>query len=209
MGAESCSRAIAAARWVDLELSSTQLGMLETYHRLLSEEAIIAGGLGPNEAERLWSRHIGDALLFGSGLGAARTCVDVGSGVGLPGIPLAVAYPQVRFELVDRSGRRCDLIRRVVAVLRLDNCVVVHSDIADVDKRYDSLVSRASLPPPALMIHVKRLLVDKGIATIGLSRTGQDSIASLQLPRGFRQQVVEIPADILDSPVSLLRIEPT
>lgn len=209
MGADSFLMAVAAARWSGRELSAIQLDQLRAVETLLREEASQAGGIGPNEIDRLWRRHIGDSLLFGIALPKAASCIDVGSGAGLPGIPLAIAFPEVAFDLVDRSGRRCDLIGRMLAVLRLTNCRVVHRDVADVDKNFDAFVSRAAMSPEPLMIHVKRLLGPAGVAVIGHSWGGASGLVPPSIPDGMVGKYVEVPADILDSPVKLLRIGPT
>lgn len=142
-------------------------------------------------------------------LDGVRTCVDVGSGAGLPGIPLAVAHPEVGFDLVDRSGRRCDLMRRMIAVLSLDNCKVVHKDVRDVDNRYDVLVSRATMPADKILIHVKRLLEAGGVALLARSWTGNADAPMPAMPPGLSGRYVEIPVDILDSRINLLRIDST
>lgn len=209
MGADTYRLAVAAAEWTGRGLTDDQLEAMATLHGVLAKEAIVAGGLGPHEAPRLWGRHIADSLLFGVALDGAVSCIDVGSGVGLPGIPLAIAYPEIEFELVDRSGRRCDLIRRIIAVLRLGNCAVVHKDVSSVDKNYDALVSRASLPPDRLMIHVKRLLRKPGVAVIGLSRNADQPVEVPVSEPGLRSHLVRVPTDVLDSSVNLLRIEAT
>jgi len=97
--------------FLGLRLDQDQIEKLARYRDWLRDEAIPAGGLGPKERRRLESRHIADSLLFGAGFGAVPEHVrDLGSGVGLPGIPLAVAHPRSQLELVDRSQRRVDLM---------------------------------------------------------------------------------------------------
>jgi len=206
MGAESLQVALQAAAWVGEELLPEQQSLMIRFHDWMSSEAIQAGGLGPHERPRIWSRHIADSLLFGIELGTK--CLDIGSGVGLPGIPLAVMRPDVSFILLDRSGRRCDLMRRAIAVLGLGNCQVVELDIADLEKSFDSVVSRAAVPPEKMMFHVKRCLMPGGTAVLGLSHTGQTSDLPKN-PAGFTSVVVAVPADVLDTGVNLLRIEAT
>ena len=206
MGADSFLCVERAAEWAGIGLSDESTTSLTVYHDWLIAEASKAGGIGPNETNRLWCRHIADSLLFNIGLKkASPSCVDLGSGVGLPGLPLAIARPDARFELVDRSGRRCDLLRRAIAVLGLENCLVIHRDLSAVDKEFDSVVSRAALPPEQLMIHVKRLLAADGMAILGLTRLNKTQ-DSLTVPRELRASVVSVPTDILDTTVKLLRI---
>ena len=208
MGADSIGAVLAAAGYAGVDLGAEQVEQLETYHAWLRGEALVAGGIGPNEEHRLWSRHIADSLVFGYGFGGTGACLDVGSGVGLPGIPLAIAYPATAFVLVDRSRRRTDLARRASLILGLENCRVVNLDIRKVEDKYERLVSRAAMPPEELMIHVKRLLAPGGVAHIGLSTSAGPS----NLPEksdGLRITLLRIPARVLDTDTTLLRIEAT
>ncbi len=208
MGADTAEVAVRAARWAGVELSDHQIAQLRAYHDWILTEATRAGGLGPNEQDRLWSRHLADSLTFGFAFDDPGRCLDVGSGVGLPGIPLATMRPDLSFDLVDRSGRRCDLLRRAILVLGLTNCTVFQEDLADIDGTYRYLVGRAAVPADRMMIHVKRLLIPNGIGILGASRTSQPGTVPLA-PVGLRTSIVTIPVDILDSEAYLLRIEAT
>jgi 16S rRNA (guanine527-N7)-methyltransferase len=120
-------------------------------------EAVERGFLGPHEAERLRERHIDDAL----GLAAIRSplageeWVDLGSGAGLPGLPLAVAFPQTRFTLVDAQRRRVDWVASTAATLRLVNVEVIHARLEDFGRsagrdRFDVGTARALGPLPVV-----------------------------------------------------------
>ena len=205
-GPDSLQQALAAAQWTGVVPTAEQINLLTVYRDWLVDEAIPAGGVGPNERVRVWRRHVADSLLFGYGLDQRSTCLDIGSGVGLPGIALATVHPQTDFRLVDKSGRRCDLLRRAIGVLGLRNCTVVHSDITQVDGKAAFVVSRAAIPAESLMIHVKHLLETGGAANISVSRTG-DTVAKATVPVGLRATTISVPRHILDTRVQLLRIE--
>ncbi len=207
MGAD-LFRVLAAAQYCGIELSSTQQQLLVDYHDWLGSEGIRAGGIGPDERNRLWDRHIADSLVFACGLAEVNECLDIGSGAGLPGIPLAIALPAVEFRLLDRSGRRCDLMRRAATILGLDNCRVEQRDIKDVSGPVEAIVSRAAMPIETLMIHVKRLLVPGGVAMIALSRTGKTEMPA-EIPVGLSARVESVPSGVLDTGANLLRIEAT
>jgi 16S rRNA (guanine(527)-N(7))-methyltransferase RsmG len=171
--------------------------ILGTYREWLLTEAVEAGGIGPNEADRIDERHIADSLLFAGGFPARPAQIlDVGSGVGLPGIPLAVVMPETRFHLLDRSGRRVDLMKRATRVLDLPNVEVVQGDLADWTHMVDGVVSRASLSADQALISFKRLLSPGGRAVIGGSWASKPEI------RGF--ELLEVPAMVLDQRVWLL-----
>ncbi len=182
-------------------MDEDQIELLQRYRQWLSTEAVEAGGIGPNELDRIDHRHIGDSLLFAGGFqGTPATVLDVGSGVGLPGIPLAVVMPDTRFTLLDRAGRRVDLMKRATRILDLDNVEVVLGDIADWEQPVDSVVSRASLSPEQALTDFRRILNPDGVAVVGGSWAGRPRV------EGF--QPLEIPATVLDQRVWLLIMRP-
>jgi 16S rRNA (guanine527-N7)-methyltransferase len=89
-------------------------------------------------------RHILDSLAVLPWLQGPRV-LDVGSGAGLPGIPLALAQPDGQFHLLDSNGKRSRFLRQAVAELPLDNVTVVHSRLADYRPagHFDSILARA------------------------------------------------------------------
>jgi 16S rRNA (guanine527-N7)-methyltransferase len=118
-------------------------------------DAIRLGFLGPKELERLWQRHLDDAF----GLAAIRRpqpaerWVDLGSGAGLPGLPLAIAHRSTSFTLIDAQRRRLDWTASTAAELHLPNVTVVHARLEDYGhgparQSFDAATARAlgSLP---------------------------------------------------------------
>ena len=145
-------------------------GLLRRYAEWLRKEAMPAGGIGPNEVGRVWDRHILDALTFAKAAEPTTPAADVGTGVGLPGIPLAIAHPEIEWTLIDRSGRRTDLAARAVRILRLDNARVIRADITDLSPQYAYVASRAVLQPKQAVQMLPRLLVSSGTAVVALRR---------------------------------------
>ena len=189
------------SEWAGRELSPTRVSILERYREWLLTEAVEAGGIGPNEAVRVDNRHIGDSLLFAGGFRDTPDLVlDVGSGVGLPGIPLSVVMPETRFVLLDRSGRRVDLMKRVTRMLDLPNVEVVHGDISDWDTPVDGIVSRASLSPEQALVNFTRLLRPGGRAVVGGSWAAPPVVVGFDL--------LEVPGTVLDQSVWLLIMRP-
>ena len=96
-------------------------------------EAVRLGFLGPKELDRLWERHLDDAF----GMAAIRRpqpgerWADLGSGAGLPGLPLAISHPATSFTLIDAQQRRLDWVTSTAAKLRLANLSVAHARLED------------------------------------------------------------------------------
>ena len=208
---ESPELARRAAAWAGRDLSSEQLGMLSRYADWLRSEAIPAGGLGPREGERVWSRHLADSVLFAGGWrdNPPGELLDVGTGVGLPGIPLAIMWPRTLVTLLDRGGRRVRLLYRVAGMLGLANVVIAQGDALAVADEWEGMVVRGALRAPEVVGLAARLLQPRGTAVLGLSRQAQPPERTTDLMEigrtlGLEPELVEVPADILDAPAWLL-----
>src|SRR3954453_12787232 len=94
--------------WVPLaeRLFGVRLPSAQRYASLLATVGIERGLIGPREAERVWDRHILNSAVLAELVEADASVVDVGSGAGLPGIPLALARPDLRVCLLEPMLRR-------------------------------------------------------------------------------------------------------
>jgi len=208
---ESAELAQRAASWSGRELSPEQLELLTRYADWLRLEAIPAGGLGRREGERVWSRHLADSLLFAGGwrTNPPGELLDVGSGVGLPGIPLAILWPQTLVTLLDRGGRRVRLLYRVVGMLGLANVVIAQGDALSVADEWEGLVVRGALRAPEVVGLTARLLQPGGTGVLGLSRRAQppertSDLMGIARGLGLEPELVEVPGEVLDAPAWLL-----
>ncbi len=107
-----------------------------------------------------WSRHILDSLSLLPVLAKeeAKHVIDVGSGGGLPGIPLAITMPETTFVLVEATGKKADFLRHVVEVLELDNVTIANARAEDVGTKNggfrdaaDAVIARAVGPLQVLL----------------------------------------------------------
>jgi 16S rRNA (guanine527-N7)-methyltransferase len=198
----------AVSCWAGLDLTDVMVAQLERFGRWLGEEAIRAGGIGPAEQGRVFPRHVADSLSFSQPMigGVSRSLVDLGAGVGLPGVPLAIVLPDVAVTLVERSGRRRDLLERIRRILGLENVEIRPDDISTMVGTWDVATMRAVLAPDAAIPLMERLVAPGGVGIIGASRF-QEPVAPLGgWPAGVA--IVAIPPDVLDSPGWLLTIRP-
>ena len=194
-----------AAQWAGLHFEDRQWHLLERFAGWLVEEAIPAGGLGPSEEPLLFTRHLADSLLFGTPWKSSPcppgALLDVGAGVGLPGLPLAIAWPGTEVTLLDRSARRADLARRAVRVLGLSNVGVATAQVQEWKGTADLIVCRAVASPTVLRKDLARLLRPNGKAVVGGSHRVR--------PQATGYQVREVPASIIGYPVWLLIMNET
>lgn len=86
--------------------------------------------------------------------------LDLGCGGGLPGLPLAVMFPEVHFHLIDRTGKKIHVAQEVAKACGLENVSFQHGDVAECKEKFDFVVSRAVMPQ-ADLIKLCRKNVDK------------------------------------------------
>ena len=109
------------------------------------------GLLGPREMPKLWTRHILNSAVVAELVPAGASVADVGSGAGLPGIPMAIAQPQASFVLIEPMERRSNWLSQQVAELGLDNVRVVRARAEEVGEVFDIVTARAVSALPKLL----------------------------------------------------------
>ncbi|MCW2514587.1 MAG: Ribosomal small subunit methyltransferase [Mycobacterium sp.] len=109
---------------VAADVFGDRLELAQEYAAILAGAGIERGLIGPGEVERLWDRHILNSAAVGELLTAGDRVADVGSGAGLPGIPLALARTDVHVILVEPLLRRSEFLSEAVELLGLPIVVV-------------------------------------------------------------------------------------
>ena len=105
-------------------LFGPRLDIAQRYAEMLAGAGVERGLLGPREVDRLWDRHLLNSAAVSELLDPGERIVDIGSGAGLPGLPLAIARPDLEIALLEPLLRRSDFLREVVAELGLPVDVV-------------------------------------------------------------------------------------
>ncbi|AWL39495.1 MULTISPECIES: 16S rRNA (guanine(527)-N(7))-methyltransferase RsmG [Streptomyces] len=102
------------------------------YAELLADAGVKRGLIGPREVPRLWGRHLLNCAVLSEAVPEGVTVCDVGSGAGLPGIPLALVRPDLKITLLEPLLRRTNFLQEVVELLGLDHVTVVRGRAEEV-----------------------------------------------------------------------------
>ncbi len=94
------------------------------------------------------------------------TVMDLGTGGGFPGLPLAVLFPQARFHLVDRVGKKLKVAQDIATQAGLYNVTFQHGDVLEVKGQFHFVVSRAVMPLPDMVKLVRRFISKDNINSI-------------------------------------------
>jgi 16S rRNA (guanine527-N7)-methyltransferase len=197
------------------EVFAANLPAAQRYAELLATDGVVRGLLGPREAARIWDRHLLNSAVVAELLPSAAQVVDVGSGAGLPGIPVALARPDLQLVLLEPLARRCAFLNEAVEELGLAGRVRVQRGRApDAAAGWpflmDYALARAVAPLDRLVSWTMPLVAPGGeLLAVRGERAGhelqaaQPGMARLGAGAG---QVVELGAALLGAPVRVVRV---
>jgi 16S rRNA (guanine527-N7)-methyltransferase len=136
------------------------------------------------------SRHLLDSLAMNAHLDGIATLADLGTGPGLPGIPLAIARPGLRVTLVEANGKKARFLREAVRTLGLGNAEVAESRIEALDRpgAFDAITARALATLPQILEFGGHLLAPGGKLLAMKGARPDEEIATL--PRGWRLETL-------------------
>lgn len=189
-----------------------RLALAERYGQILAGAGIERGFLGPSEIDKVWDRHLVNSAAMAELLESGERIADIGSGAGLPGIPLAVARPDLRVTLIEPLLRRSEFLREVIDELGLDVTVIrgraedraVRDEAGDMDAVVSRAVasldklSRWSMP---LLRAGGRMLALKGERAVDEVEEHRRALSSLG---ATEVKVVRCGVDFLNPPATVV-----
>jgi 16S rRNA (guanine527-N7)-methyltransferase len=182
---------------------------------LLADHGVERGLIGPREVDRLWDRHLFNSAVLAELVPQNCQVVDVGSGAGLPGIPLAIVRPDIRLTLLEPMARRIAWLQEVVDTLGLDVEVMRgRAEEPEVRRRLggsDVVTARAVAPLERLAKWCLPLLRPDGelLALKGASAAEEldRDAAAVAKAGGRRQRLATCGAEVLDVPTTVVVIQ--
>lgn len=133
-----------------------------------------------SDINRLLERHVLDSLSVDSLLNDGKV-IDIGSGAGLPGLPLAICRPDLQFTLVERSEKKSRFLRLAKSELNLENVDCLQKDLTaldEADKNFSTALARAVSDPVTIWRICEGRLSDNGRLVFFLSSLPNESMTS-------------------------------
>ena len=182
---------------------------------LLAAVGIERGLIGPREVDRLWDRHLLNSAVVGERIPSGARVIDIGSGAGLPGVPLCLARPDLNVTLLEPMARRVTWLEEVIEALQLSATVVrgraEEPAIKQLLAGADVVTARAVAPldrlwgwTAPLLRQGGRLVALKGeTAAAEVTRDG----AAVRRAGGSLPVVERCGVEVLDVPTTVIVVE--
>jgi 16S rRNA (guanine527-N7)-methyltransferase len=166
--------------------------------------------IGPREGDRLWDRHVLNSAALADLIPAGSTVADVGSGAGLPGIPLAILRPDLQVALVEPLLRRSTFLTEAVEELGMaDRVSIVRARAEEHRERYDVVVARALAPLERLVTWCDPLRSSTGVILALKGRSAADELEGAQRTLAQRRltgEVLSVRAHPSVEPTTVVRL---
>ena len=139
------------------DLSPEQIRQFEALEGLYQTWNAQINVISRKDTEHFYERHVLHSLAIAKIVQflPGSSVLDIGTGGGFPGIPLAILFPEVQFHLVDSVGKKIKVVQEVAASLGLQNVQASHARAETIKDRYDFIVSRAVTQMPVFLTWVK------------------------------------------------------
>lgn len=195
-----------------LELSTVQQKSLLDYVALLVKWNGVYNLTAIRDPQEMVVMHLLDSLAIVPALNSlpVKNVLDVGTGAGLPGIPLAIARPDLTIDLVDTVQKKVAFLNQAKGALRLANVTTHHARVEALalNKNIDCIVSRAFTELSNFVTLTGHLLAEGGVLLAMKGVVPHEEIA--RLPAGWRvREIVNLPVPGLDAERCLVLIEKT
>ncbi len=184
---------------------------LTRYVDLLATDGVVRGLIGPREVPRLWSRHVANCAVLEELVPLDARVADVGSGAGLPGLPLALVRPDVTVVLVEPLLRRTTFLVEAIEALGLADRVEVRRGRAEEQQLDVDVVTARAVAPLDRLAGWTLPLARVGGVLLALKGEGaaaevEASGPALEKLGGGDAEVLRCGAGVVDPPTTVVRV---
>ena len=139
------------------DLTEKQIAQFKALEDLYKDWNLKINVVSRKDIDELYLRHVLHSLAIAKVINFkdGSSLMDVGTGGGFPGIPLAILLPNCQFHLVDSINKKLNVVREVMAGLELENVKVTHTRVEEINETYDFIISRAVAAMPTFVHWVK------------------------------------------------------
>jgi len=203
---ENCRKIIQQGlQSLNIEATDSQLKSLLAFIKLMEKWNKAYNLTAVRNRDDMARLHILDSLSM-LGFIAGKTVADIGTGAGLPGIPLAVFLPDVEFTLVDSNAKKTRFVQQAILELKLKNVKVMHRRVEQVEPvpPFSTVIMRAFADLPDIMRLTRHLIDEKGVL---LAMKGQqpdaEELAEIKQP----YSIISVQVPGVEAERCLIKIE--
>jgi len=184
---------------------------LRSYAALLAGDGVLRGLIGPRETARLWSRHLANCAVLEELVPDGAAVADVGSGAGLPGLPLALVRPDLHLVLVEPLLRRATFLTETVAALGIEDRVEVLRGRAEEQRLGVDVVTARAVAPLERLAGWTLPLVREGGVLLALKGEGaaaevESSQTALEKVGGGHAEVLTCGVGVVEPLTTVVRV---
>ncbi|RLA28071.1 MAG: 16S rRNA (guanine(527)-N(7))-methyltransferase RsmG [Gammaproteobacteria bacterium] len=201
MTTEPLAASIAAgAEALGQDLSAAEISKLVTLLSELQRWGERVNLTGIREPRKMVSAHVLDSLAVRSFI-EGQSIIDVGTGAGFPGLPLAIVEPKIEFELLDSNGKKISFVNHIIGQLGISNAKALKARAEDYapGKRFDTVIARALASTAKLLQMAGHLVREDGVLLALKGKYPAEELAAIEHLPGWEYSVTELTVPGLES----------